>query len=233
MCGFPQIVAAIDGTHININRPKEIHAQGEYYNRKLKHSFNVQICVDPWLNVVDLYSPSPGSFHDARVFRRSGLWELLRTNQICNGPSLWFSNRLLPQVILGDSGYPNQLHLVTPFKSDATQGTESQRRKFNKKISKARVRVEHAIGCLKLRFPMLKNRLHVRRKNVQTIVWACCVLHNFINACGVPPPPTQELEEFVEGENNLQEVDVLGDVGGEDDNTSSRDAFFAVSQWQG
>lgn len=44
-----------------------------------------------------------------------------------------------------------------------------------------------------MRFPIIKNKLRVRRRNVQTIIWACAVLHNFINCCGIPPPEEEVL----------------------------------------
>lgn len=39
ICGLPNAIAAIDGTHIKIQRPK--HRQEIYYNRKAYHSYNV------------------------------------------------------------------------------------------------------------------------------------------------------------------------------------------------
>lgn len=41
--GFPQVIGAIDGTHINIPAPKE--NPESYINRKGNHSIQLQVCL--------------------------------------------------------------------------------------------------------------------------------------------------------------------------------------------
>ena len=63
---YPNVVGAIDGTHLPIRAPKENHE--DYFNRKHYYSFIVQGIVD----ASGAYSVStgfPGSMHDALVLR--------------------------------------------------------------------------------------------------------------------------------------------------------------------
>lgn len=69
--GFPGVVGALDGCHINIVTP--IFNPGPYFNRKQNHSIVLQAVADESLLFRDIYVGQPGSIHDSRVFRRSPL----------------------------------------------------------------------------------------------------------------------------------------------------------------
>lgn len=99
---FPGVVGAIDGTHIRIIRPST--HEPEFVNRKNFHSINVQIVVDASYRILDLVARWPGSAHDARILRESGLTRI-------------FESRMLPVKchLLGDSGYPCKDWLLTPY----------------------------------------------------------------------------------------------------------------------
>ncbi|XP_052790018.1 putative nuclease HARBI1 isoform X2 [Mya arenaria] len=80
---FPNVIGVIDGTHIGIKAPHE-HEE-VFVNRKGVHA--------RW----------PGSVHDSRVLRESGLIELFEGGH-ANG-----------YYLLGDSGYPAKRWLLTPY----------------------------------------------------------------------------------------------------------------------
>ncbi|KAI7799359.1 putative nuclease HARBI1, partial [Triplophysa rosa] len=63
IAAFPNIIGAVDCTHIRIKSPSGEH-EGDYVNRKSFHSINVQA---KW----------PGSVHDSRVFQASPIYERL------------------------------------------------------------------------------------------------------------------------------------------------------------
>ncbi|XP_074853818.1 uncharacterized protein LOC142014711 [Carettochelys insculpta] len=69
--GFPNCFGALDGTHIPICAPH--HSGGRYMNRKGYHSVVLQALVDSRGHFQDIYVGWPGSTHDTRVFRNSGL----------------------------------------------------------------------------------------------------------------------------------------------------------------
>ena len=92
--GFPQVVGAIDGTHIPIVRPKDSAA--DYYNRIGFYSIIVQGTVDYRGMYLDAYIGWSSKVHDARVFTNSALY-----SKMTNGT-------LLPDwpITLGSSTTP-------------------------------------------------------------------------------------------------------------------------------
>ncbi|MGH0147868.1 UNVERIFIED_CONTAM: hypothetical protein FKN15_059787 [Acipenser sinensis] len=85
---------------------------------------------------------------------------------------------LLPDGIhiIGDAAYPLSQYLI-PLFCDNGHLTVQQKR-YNRKLSSARMVVERAFGLIKNRFRKLK-KLHMYDiRNTNTAVTACCVLHN-------------------------------------------------------
>jgi len=72
MFNITQILGAIDGSHIPIKAPK--HNKESYFNRKHFYSMNLQAVVGFDGRFVDTSAGFPGSIHDARVLRMSGLY---------------------------------------------------------------------------------------------------------------------------------------------------------------
>ena len=136
--GFPGAVGPIDGCHIEISCPdKHRHS---YTNRKCWTSMILQAVISSDKLFIDVFVAYPGSVHDARVFRNSGLYEDTSSNPISR-----FPNREL--YILGDSAYPLLLWLITPYR-DTGRLTHQQKR-FNYRHSAARIVVER-LACSKV-----------------------------------------------------------------------------------
>lgn len=157
------IIGAIDGSHVRINRPLE--DEETYVNRKQYHSLIIQAICDHSKMFIDVCCGEPGSLHDARVLRRSSLFRKAQT-----------PNYFGEYFLLGDSAYPALNWLVTPFKDNGCL-TEEQKI-FNFKLSSTRMVIEHAFGLLKGRFRRL---LHISNFDVnicKKIIMACCILHN-------------------------------------------------------
>ncbi|XP_011858748.1 PREDICTED: putative nuclease HARBI1, partial [Vollenhovia emeryi] len=85
--GFPGVIGALDGTHICIPTPAR-DAQS-YINRKGRHSIQLQVVCNDKLQFLHCYAGLPGSVHDMRVFKYSGL------QQRCN-----------------DEYFPNNTHII-------------------------------------------------------------------------------------------------------------------------
>ena len=178
--GFPQCAGAVDGTHIPIVSPIECPA--DYYNRKGWHSIILQGSVDNKGRFIDIYVGWPGRVHDARVFANSALY---RRGQAKSSLPDW-KERIddvdVPLVMLGDPAYPLLQWLMKGF-PDNGHLTRSEKR-FNYRLSKARVVVEHTYGRLKGRWRCLLKRLDVSTDSVPGLVGACCVLHNLCEVHG-------------------------------------------------
>ncbi|XP_066590826.1 putative nuclease HARBI1 [Prorops nasuta] len=163
--GFPNIVGAIDGTHIKIAAPKS--DPESYINRKGFHSMQLQVVCDNKMQFLYCYVGNAGSLHDQRVFRLSKL------QNICNDENNFPCNGHL----IGDAAYMIQKHLLVPFK-DNGHLTRIQKN-FNYCLSSTRMVIERSIGLLKGRFRTLLDRLPMTRTDlILKHIMACCVLHN-------------------------------------------------------
>ncbi|XP_052785967.1 putative nuclease HARBI1 [Mya arenaria] len=104
IANFPKVMGLINGTHIRIRAPSEDEYNFMYVNRKQFHSINVQV-VDGDDKIIDIVARWPGSVHNARNLRESGLSQLLDNGF---GGHEQFH-------LLGDSGYPSKRWLLTPY----------------------------------------------------------------------------------------------------------------------
>lgn len=165
-CGFPNVIGAIDGTHIKIRSPPNDTVS--YINRKGFPSLNVQLICDSRGLFTHCYAGEVGSLHDARVFRNSPVARFLEM------PDVYFPN---DSHIIGDAAYAIHPHLLVPFRDN---GHLSNRQKnFNYCLSSTRMAIERAIGQLKIRFRILLDCLPLTDvKKIPEFIIACCVLHN-------------------------------------------------------
>ena len=172
--GIPQIMGAIDGCHIEINAPPDNHE--DYFNRKQHYSVNLQGIVDSNLKFIHASVGYPGSIHDARVLRLSGLYELAENEQILSGPTCNINGTEIRPLLAGDSAYPLTNWLVKPY-PDRGRLTPEQR-KFNVKFSALRSVVERAFGMLKARWRIALKKVEQKTSTLKKTVIAACVLHN-------------------------------------------------------
>ena len=90
------------------------------------------------------------------------------------------------EYILADKAYALERHIITPYKEPASR--QPNNATFNKQFAKTRVKIEHAFGVLKARWPTLRNipvRIGENReqghRRVLNWTMACVVLHNFLH----------------------------------------------------
>jgi len=93
----------------------------------------MQIVCDNSLKICDITTGHPGSMHDARVFRNSAVYQQLQ--QI---PANFH--------LLGDSAYPLELSVMTPYKN--TGNLTAEQKKNNAIHSSSRCCVERCIRCV-------------------------------------------------------------------------------------
>ncbi|XP_066581906.1 putative nuclease HARBI1 [Prorops nasuta] len=164
--GFPNVIGGIDGCHIACKQP--IKNAVDFYNRKGFHSIILQGICDPYCKFIDCFIGLPGRMHDATVFRISPIAKHLE-----NPTSLSTDEHLL-----GDSAYPLQPFLLTPFKD--TGHLSQNQEKYNRSLCSTRVVIERAFGLLKCKFRRLKYFDISDFQLGNKIIAAACVLHNFI-----------------------------------------------------
>jgi hypothetical protein len=156
----------------------------DYYIRNQFHSVILQGTCDTSLQFCDIFVGMPGRVHDPRLFRLSPL-----SRQIDLG--------LIPENmhILGDSAYTLHENVLTPFR-DNGHLTRSQPR-YNRKHSEIRSCIERTFGLLKNKFRRLRYLDMNLLEEIQIVIAACCILHNFIILH----------EGYQEGEDVLDDLD--------------------------
>ena len=157
---FPNVIGAIDCTHVRIMRPSTDEHQ--YINRKFYPSLNVQAICGPTGFLHNMEVNWPGSCHDSFILRESNVYLHLEASPFHG-------------YILGDSAYPLTQWLLTPFSNPDTP----QKHAFNLSHKKTRVLIENTFGRLKRRFHLLhsENR-HPKIGDIVRDIRACGILHN-------------------------------------------------------
>lgn len=174
--GIPNIVGAIDCTHIRIRAPPQRYYPEVYINRKNFHSFNVQAACNSDCVFTDVVAAWPGSVHDSRIFKNSDIY-----NNISSGR--------MDGILLGDNGYSLTPFLLTPFLNPDSQEKDH----YNRVHKRARCTIERAFGQLKKRFNCLNCGLRLDIERISSVIVACFALHNLAKRWNEP-------EFIIEGE---------------------------------
>ena len=200
---FPQVVGAIDGSHIAL-KTVPVNERIEYFNRKQDYSIVIQGVADASFKFLDVSTGYPGSIHDTRILRLSKLQREIDQGTWLNTPSKRIGGSEVGPLLVRDSAYPLSVWLMKPFKQTPTL-TESQLR-FNRALSQARVVIEQAFGILKGRWRCLYKPLEEKTSRVPTTIMACCVLHNICIDVGDP-----SAIDPVEDDNEMDQSSFNGD----------------------
>ena len=180
-CKIPQIVGAIDGTHIGINSPTG-DSKIDYFNRKQRYSISTQTVVGGNLTFLNIATGYPGSIHDAHIPRDPALYIQAECNILLTEPTDVIDGYKIKPLLIGDGAYPANTSLVKPFPNNLNLSQEQK--KFNRFLSSARVVVERAFGILKARWRCLLNCLDHNIENLSDVIISCCVLHNICQMKG-------------------------------------------------
>ncbi|CAC5421210.1 HARBI1 [Mytilus coruscus] len=171
---FPNVVGAVDGTHVRIKSPSvDEHI---FVNRKKFHSINVQGVCDSNLKLLNIVSQWSGATHDAFIWSIATVCELFENRTISDG---W---------LLGDSGYPVRPWLLTPVLNPSTRKQQT----YNGAHMRTRNVVERSFGVLKARFRCIDTSAGTLLYSALMccrIVVAVAVLHNLCIVNRMPLPP--------------------------------------------
>ncbi|XP_031328239.1 putative nuclease HARBI1 [Photinus pyralis] len=197
------VLGVVDGTHVEILAPPTNdvhHPPFVYINRKGKHSINVMLISDSNTKIIACNARYPGSVHDSAIWQMSNIKTYLKRE---------YDNGDKSTHLLGDSGYPLEPWLFTPF-SNFEQGSPEER--FNNQFKTARNVIERTNGILKGRFRCLSRHrvLLYHPSRAANIIYSCCVLHNIALRARIPLPEEEiEYRDEIGIEGNLEYNDVL------------------------
>ncbi|XP_055846735.1 uncharacterized protein LOC129912490 [Episyrphus balteatus] len=169
--GVPQILGAIDGTHVPIRPP--LDGGADYINRKGWPSMVLQAVVDCNYLFMDITCKHPGSVHDATVLKDSYLSINIDKFKF---PKATINGVEMSAFFIGDPAYPQLPWLIKGYTGTLDPVEDS----FNAYLNRARIVVENAFGRLKGRWRILQKRIDIDVKFVPHIVATCCVLHNIL-----------------------------------------------------
>ena len=93
IAGFPNVIGAIDCTHIAIKSPSQ--HEDAYVNRKGVHTVNIQAVCDHNMQLLNIVARWPGSTHDSFIWRDSALHRQFKHGQIQGGWLIGMYNALL------------------------------------------------------------------------------------------------------------------------------------------
>lgn len=175
---FPNCIGAVDGKHVRIEQPSKTGSL--YYN--YKHYFSTVLLVVCDANYSFLYVDvgSYGKSNDSTVFQESlfyknvmeGTFNIPEPRPISNVDTTG-----LPFVFVGDDAFGLSKHVMRPYVGKQLCHTK---RVFNYRLSRARRYIECTFGILANKWRILHRPLNVNIDFAESIILACCVLHNYV-----------------------------------------------------
>ncbi|XP_055371978.1 putative nuclease HARBI1 [Condylostylus longicornis] len=192
---FPNTIGAIDGKHIYIQNPP--NSGSYFFNYKGRFSIVLLAMVD-----------AKGNF--------------LYVDVGCNGrisdgeKPLPGRVKPIPHVIIGDDAFALSRHVLRSFPKAKTTSKEKI---FNFRLSHCRNVVERTFGRLVSRFKIFNQPIDLKLENIENIVLATCVLHNFLNSYDSPIGAINSCNEnnslsniSLQGSNRSSQFNLMSDL---------------------
>ncbi|MCO5548535.1 hypothetical protein L7F22_001995 [Adiantum nelumboides] len=181
--GLPHIAGALDGSHIRLQRKPT----GDLYPAQFicRHGFPsilLQGIMDSNKLFWSVVCSAAGGVHDSTHFKECSLYAQLKRKEALGQPSIQIQGEMIKPFVIADSAYKARTFLAKPYRLRIGQFLQ-EKRAFDRKLSKGRVKVKNAFGLLKNRWKLLRE-LNVSLPFAPTIVTACCLLHNFVQLRG-------------------------------------------------
>ena len=180
---YPNCIGAIDGKHVVIQVPHNSGSQ--FFNYKGTFSLVLMALVDADYKFTFVDIGNYGSQSDGAVFKHSsfgqkfinGELDIPRPKALSNYPQ----GGVLPHCIVGDEAFPCHMDLMRPYPRGKGQNMLAWAELiFNYRLSTARRISENAFGILVQRWRLFNRRINLMPENVDLIIMACVVLHDFL-----------------------------------------------------
>lgn len=173
---FPNCIGALDGKHINIKAPAK--SGSLYFNYKKNFSIVLLASCDSEYRFTLVDIGAYGSSSDGGIFKNSVFGQRLDRDDmnVPNSNNLPFSNSQLPYFFVGDEAFPLKKCIMRPYPG---KNLTRVQRIFNYRLSRARQVIENTFGILAARWQILKTNINAKVENVDNIVKAVVVLHNY------------------------------------------------------
>lgn len=185
---------ACDGKHVAIEKPPG--SGSLFYNYKGFFSVVLFAVVNANYEFMYIQTGTNGSVHDGAILNSTAFYQKLIADDLNLPPQspLPRTDITVPYVFLGDSAFALNRHFMKPF---PLKNINKEKRIFNYRLSRARRVVENAFGILASRFRVFRRTLSLNLDNVDSVVLACCALHNYLRKT----TPSYVPRNFVDREN--------------------------------
>lgn len=153
-----------DGTEREIPRPVDADEQKEQYSGKKKcHTVKNAVVITASCLILFVSPTVSGKTHDKKM-----------ADTMYSFP--------VPCILYQDTGYqgyaPEKVTVIQPVKKRKAKELSGEEKEFNKEVSRIRVRVEHAIGSVKI-MRIVKDECRLKANSfVENIFATCAALHN-------------------------------------------------------
>lgn len=150
-----------------------------YYNYKGTHSLVLMAVGNAKYEFLMCDFGVNGRISDGGVIEKTSFYTKLRQNELnLPGPSApRNSSSELPFVFIGDEAFTLRTDFMKPF---SQKDLNHDRKIFNYRLSRARRVIENIFGILCARFRIFNSPINMKLENIDSVVIACCVLHNFL-----------------------------------------------------
>ncbi|XP_055384915.1 putative nuclease HARBI1 isoform X2 [Condylostylus longicornis] len=215
---FPNTIGAIDGKHIYIQNPP--NSGSYFFNYKGRFSIVLLAMVDAKGNFLYVDVGCNGRISDGGILKNSSLFRALhdKTLNLPKEKPLPGRVKPIPHVIIGDDAFALSRHVLRSFPKAKTTSKEKI---FNFRLSHCRNVVERTFLRLVSRFKIFNQPIDLKLENIENIVLATCVLHNFLNSHDSPIGAINSCNE----NNSLSNISLQGS------NRSSQEASEIKSEF--
>ncbi|XP_077137483.1 uncharacterized protein LOC143802895 isoform X2 [Ranitomeya variabilis] len=199
---FPNCGGALDGKHVRITQPP--NSGSYFYNYKGYFSIILMALVNANYEFINVDVGMNGRVSDGGVLEHTLFGERLNNCDLHLPPNSETRGNL-NFVFIGDEAFPLHPNLIKPFPQ---KSLTEERRIFNYRLSRARRVVENAFGIMANRFRVFHTPINMKLESIDSVVLACCVLHNFLrrrDALAYSPPGFMDSVGLVNGEVQLGE----------------------------
>jgi len=195
--GFVNCIGLIDGTLFPLAFAPTLNGE-DYYTRKGDYAIKGLVICDDAARITWIEVGWPGSVHDNRVWTNS---------EIYVNRAKYFDQK---EYLLGDSAFSTSAVMVPAFKKGHNTNLSEEKKYFNTKLAKVRIKSEHCIGLLKARFQRLRGfRRVISNKSdldaILKVTLCACVLHNLLIEHPVPADWFDDDIEDLEQEDELNQ----------------------------
>ena len=175
-------IGAIEGKHVVMQAPNK--SESLYHNDKGTFSVVLMAIVDPWYRFTCVDIGDYGSNADGAIWSRSAFGQVLEHGELDLPPPKplpnWPAGGVFHHVFLGDEAFPLKANLMRPYPRARVGIMERIKQIFNYRLSRARRIVENGFGIFAQRFRLFNRRIPLCPMNVDNVIKACCILHNYL-----------------------------------------------------